>query len=59
MNDIHTYVILKEIDGKFAPTGKEFKGTVDEVNAHLAELAAVEGGCYAADSGKGEPAPAS
>lgn len=54
MNDIHTYMILKEIDGEFVPVGKEFKGTVDEVNAHLAELTEAEGGCYAADSGQGE-----
>lgn len=54
---IYSYAISKEVNGVFLPTGETFKGTADEVNQRLADLTAAEGGCYSADSGKGQPAP--
>jgi hypothetical protein len=53
-----TYIILKEIDGVFQPTGETFDGTQAEADAKIVALQAAEGGCYAADAKKDPAAPA-
>lgn len=37
---------------KFAPTGEEFEGSPEDLQARLQELQAGEGGCYAAEEVK-------